>query len=72
MSERAKLGKAQDVKSWDKVLSLLMEESLSFPLFIVSGLNTLDFILIVTGYTFAEWAFTENHFFSTVVRIQKD
>lgn len=86
MSERAKLGKAQNVKSWDKVLSLLMAVSLSFPLFVVAGLdhffewtlsfptwlNTLGFILIVTGYSFAGWAFTENRFFSTVVRIQKD
>lgn len=86
MAERAKFGKAQDVKSWDKVLSLLMAVSMSFPLFIVAGLdhyfewspvfpiwlNILGFILIVIGYTFAGWAFTENRFFSTVVRIQTD
>lgn len=84
--ERGKFGKAQDVKSWDKVLSLLMAVSLTFPLFIVAGLdhhfgwspvfptwlNILGFILIMLGYTFAGWALTENRFFSTVVRIQTD
>jgi len=86
MEERDKFGKAQDVKSWDKVLSILMAVSLTFPLFIVAGLdhhfgwspvfptwlNILGFVLIVLGYTFAGWALTENRFFSTVVRIQKD
>ncbi len=86
MAERGKFGKTQDVKSWDKVLSLLMAVSLTFPLFIVAGLdhsfgwsplfpiwlNILGFILIVPGYSFAAWALTENRFFSTVVRIQKD
>jgi len=86
LAERSKFGKAQDVKSWDKVLAPLMAVSISFPLFIVAGLdhhfgwspvfptwlNILGFILIVPGYTFAGWALTENRFFSTVVRIQTD
>jgi len=86
LAERGKFGKAQDVKSWDKVLSPLMAVSMTFPLFIVAGLdhrfgwslvfptwlNILGFILIVLGYTFAGWALTENRFFSSVVRIQKD
>ena len=86
MAERGKLGKAQDVKSWDKVLSPLMAVSMTFPLIIVAGLdhhfgwspvfstwlNILGFILIVLGYTFAGWALAENRFFSTVVRIQTD
>jgi protein-S-isoprenylcysteine O-methyltransferase Ste14 len=86
MAERGKFGKAQNVKSWDKVLAPLMAVSISFPLVIVAGLdhhfgwspvfptwlNILGFILIVLGYTFAGWAFAENRFFSTVVRIQTD
>jgi len=86
MAERGKFGKSQNVKSWDKVLAPLMAVSMSFPLVIVAGLdhhfgwspvfptwlNILGFILIVSGYTFAGWAFTENRFFSTVVRIQTD
>jgi len=86
MAERAKFGKAQDVKSWDKVLSPLMALSMTYPLFIMAGLdhrfgwspvfptwlNVSGFILIVLGYTFAGWALTENRFFSTVVRIQTD
>ncbi len=86
LAERGKFGKAQDVKSWDKVLSPLMAVSMTFPLFIVAGLdhrlgwspvfltwlNILGFILIVLGYTFAGWALAENRFFSSVVRIQTD
>ena len=35
MAERGKFGKAQNVKSWDKVLAPLMAVSISFPLVIV-------------------------------------
>ena len=76
----------QSAKAWDKVLAPLMAVSISFPLVIVAGLdhnfgwspvfptwlNILGFILIVLGYTFAGWAFAENRFFSTVVRIQTE
>ena len=86
LAERGKLGKDQNVKSWDKVLAPLMAVSLSFLLVIVAGLdhhfgwspvfpiwlNILGFILIVPGYTFAGWALAENRFFSTMVRIQTD
>jgi protein-S-isoprenylcysteine O-methyltransferase Ste14 len=86
MAERSKFGKAQNVKSWDKLLAPLMAVSFSFPLVIVAGLdhhfgwspvfpvwlNILGFILIVPGYVFSGWAFVENRFFSTVVRIQTD
>jgi len=86
LAERVKFGKAQDVKSWDKVLAPLMAVSLSFPLFIVAGLdhrfgwspvfptwlNILGLILILLGYTFAGWAMVENRFFSTIVRVQTD
>jgi protein-S-isoprenylcysteine O-methyltransferase Ste14 len=86
LAERVKLGKAKDVKSWDKVLSPLMAVSMIFPLIIVAGLdhhfgwspvfptwlNILGFILAVLGYTFVGWALVENRFFSSVVRIQTD
>ena len=86
MSERGKFGKDQNVKPWDKVLAPLMAISLSFPLFIVAGLdhrfgwspefpvwlNILGFILIAFGYAFASWAIIENRFFSSVTRIQKE
>jgi len=86
LAERIKFGKAQNVKSWDKVLAPLMAVSLSFLLVIVAGLdhqfgwspvfptwlNISGFILIVIGYTFAGWALAENRFFSSVVRIQTD
>ena len=86
MSERSRLGKDQNVKPWDKILAPLMAIGLTFPLFIVAGLdhrfgwspefpielNILGFALIVLGYTFASWAIIENRFFSSMVRIQMD
>ena len=86
LAERAKFRNAPDAKSWDKVLSPLMSVSVSFPLFVVAGLDhrfgwspvfpawitILGFILIVLGYTFAGWALAENRFFSSMVRIQAD
>ena len=86
LAERGKFGKAQEVKSWDKVLAPLMAFSMTFPLYIVSGLdhrfgwspsfplglNILGFLMIVLGYAFAGWALVENRFFSSVVRIQTD
>ena len=86
LTERGQFGKAQEVKSWDKVLSPLMAVSMTFPLVIVAGLdhhfmwspvfplwlNILGFVLIGLGYTFAGWALVENRFFSGVVRIQTD
>ncbi|MCA0931346.1 isoprenylcysteine carboxylmethyltransferase family protein [Lutimonas saemankumensis] len=86
LEERGKFGKAKEVKSWDKILSPLMAVSMTFPLFVVAGLdhrfgwspefpawlNILGFILIVLGYSFAGWALIENRFFSSVVRIQTD
>ena len=86
MAERGKFGKDQNVKPWDKLLAPLMAISLSFPLFIVAGLdhhfgwspkfsiwlNIIGFILITFGYAFASWALMENRFFSSVTRIQMD
>ncbi len=86
LAERGSFGNDRNVKSWDKVLSPLMALSMSYPLFIVAGLdhrfvwspviptwlNILGFTLIVPGYTFAGWALAENRFFSSVVRIQTD
>ena len=39
LAERYKCLKAQDVKSWDKIIAPLMALSLSFPLVIVAGLD---------------------------------
>lgn len=42
--------------------------SSEFPLWLI----VIGFILISLGYAFASWAFAENRFFSSVVRIQTD
>ncbi len=84
--ERQNIEKIQSAKAWDKVLAPLMALSVSFPLVIVAGLDqrfgwspvfplwliVLGFLLISLGYAFAAWALIENHFFSSVVRIQLD
>ncbi|WP_319414951.1 isoprenylcysteine carboxylmethyltransferase family protein [Marispirochaeta aestuarii] len=86
LTERGKMGKAQNVKSWDKVLAPLMAVSVTFPLFIAAGLdhrfgwspvfplwlNIAGFILIILGYTIGGCALVVNSFFSSVVRIQTD
>jgi protein-S-isoprenylcysteine O-methyltransferase Ste14 len=85
-AERTQALKASDVKSWDKVLGPLMALTLSFPLVIVAGLdhrfgwspvfptwlNVAGIFLIALGYAFAAWAFAENRFFSSLMRIQTD
>ena len=86
MAERQNIENIQNAKAWDKVLAPLMAVSIGFPLVIVAGLDhrfgwspefplwliVLGFILISLGYAFAAWAFAENRFFSSVVRIQTD
>ena len=85
-AERQNVEKIQDAKAWDKVLSPLMALSIVFPLMIVVGLDhrfgwspvfplwliVLGIFLIALGYAFSSWAFVENRFFSSVVRIQTD
>jgi len=85
-AERQSGESIQGAKAWDKVLSPLMALSISFPLVIVAGLDhrfgwspvfplwliVLGIFLIALGYTFSAWAFMENRFFSSVVRIQSD
>ena len=85
-AERQNIENVQNAKTWDKVLAPLMAVSLVFPMVIVAGLdhrfnwshefslwlNVVGFIFIAFGYSFATWAFVENRFFSSVVRIQTD
>ena len=85
-AERIKFGRAPDVKAWDKILAPLMSVSVSFPLYIVSGLdhrfewspvfppwlNISGLFLCVVGYGFAVWALAVNRFFSSTVRIQTE
>lgn len=86
MAERQSTETMQNAKAWDKVLAPLMALSFGYPLVIVAGLDhrfgwslalpiwvvVFGFVLIALGYLFATWAFAENRFFSSVVRIQTD
>ncbi|WP_417684812.1 methyltransferase family protein [Roseibium sp.] len=86
MAERTKVAKSPDVKAWDRVLAPLMAVTLSYPLVVVAGLDhrfgwspsfsvwlqVAGLCLIALGYGFATWAFAENRFFSTMMRIQTD
>jgi len=85
-AERQNTKSVQEAKAWDKVLAPLMALSVGFPLVIVAGLDhrfgwspvfplwliVLGIFLIALGYAFSVWAFVENRFFSSVVRIQTD
>lgn len=85
-AERQDTESFQQAKSWDKVLAPLMAVSISFPLVIVAGLdhryqwthefplwlNLAGLIFVGVGYAFAAWAFAENRFFYSVVRIRTD
>jgi protein-S-isoprenylcysteine O-methyltransferase Ste14 len=84
LAERQSLEKVQEAKPWDKVLAPLMAVSISFPLFIVAGLdhrwgwspvfptwlNILGLVMVSVGYALAVWALVENPFFSSTVRVQ--
>jgi protein-S-isoprenylcysteine O-methyltransferase Ste14 len=86
LAERQNVEKLQSAKAWDKVLAPLMALSISYPLVIVAGLDhrwgwspefplwltVFGFILISLGYAISAWAYAENRFFSSVVRIQAD
>ncbi|MFN2201133.1 MAG: methyltransferase family protein [Caldilineaceae bacterium] len=86
LAERQNIEKLQSAKAWDKVLAPLMALSISYPLVIVAGLDhrwgwspefplwltVFGFILISLGYAISAWAYAENRFFSSVVRIQAD
>lgn len=86
LAERQSLEKVQEAKPWDKVLAPLMAVSISFPLFIVAGLdhrwgwspvfptwlNILGLVMVSVGYALAVWALVENPFFSSTVRVQWD
>jgi len=85
-AERQNIENIQNAKAWDKVLAPLMAVSISYPIVLVAGLDhrfnwsfefplwltVIGFILIAFGYAFAAWAFAENRFFSSVVRIQTE
>ncbi len=78
--------KKNNIKTWDKILAPLMAFCFAFPLPIIAGLDhrcewspafpnwviIIGFILIIIGYMFAIWAFRENKFFSSIVRIQAE
>jgi protein-S-isoprenylcysteine O-methyltransferase Ste14 len=84
--ERINLKEYAGIKPWDKLLSPLMSLSISFPIYIVAGLdhhfgwskvfpvwvNIPGLFLIAFGFVFATWAIAENRFFSSMVRIQLD
>lgn len=85
-AERQNAENIQSAKAWDKVLAPLMALSIGYPMVIVGGLDhrfdwspefplwliLFGFFLISIGYAFGAWAFAENRFFWSVVRIEPD
>ena len=86
MAERLRMGRGQDVKSWDRGWAPLLGFSLLYPHVIVSGLDryygwttpfsiwvqVVAFAVIMLGYLVGVWALVVNRFFSFMVRIQND
>lgn len=86
LAERGQSQRAEDVKSWDRPLSLLVGLLVPLVVLIVSGLDKrwswspllsswvapVALALFILSYTFSTWAMVTNRFFSGVVRIQKD
>lgn len=86
MADRIKFGRGQEIKKWDRILSPLMGIAISFPLFIVAGLdhrygwtasfpvwvNLTGLLIVLLGYGFASWGMIENRYFTSMVRIQVD
>lgn len=86
LTERGTGMAADNAKSWDRTLSLLVGLVLPVVVLIVSGLDhrgswspvftawlsNAALILLVLGYALATWAFVVNRFFSGVVRIQHE
>lgn len=86
IAERARFISSEGVKSWDKLLVLII--SLVGPLatFVVAGLDKRNSwspdislgwqitasVFFLLGATLVTWAMVENAFFSSVVRIQRD
>ena len=85
LAERARFTEHENVKPWDKLLSLLVVlGNGSIPL--VAGLDALfgwstsfsltlkilALMIILTGFALTTYALVENRFFSSMVRIQTD
>jgi protein-S-isoprenylcysteine O-methyltransferase Ste14 len=86
LAERARSQRAEDMKSWDRSLSLLVGLIAPTLSLIVIGLDKrwgwspvlppwiapVAAVLLVLAYAFGTWAMAANRFFSGVVRIQED
>jgi protein-S-isoprenylcysteine O-methyltransferase Ste14 len=86
LRERGTSMSADNAKSWDRTLSMLvglvipvitlvvigLDHRWSWSPVVASWLSTLGILLLVLGYSLATWAFIVNQFFSGVVRIQVD
>jgi protein-S-isoprenylcysteine O-methyltransferase Ste14 len=85
LTERSKMMRHDDIKSWDKILAPLVGLGSGLVL-VVAGLDGLfrwspafslpikliAIVAILAGFALGSWALYENRFFSGVVRIQKD
>ena len=86
LAERAQSQRAEDAKSWDRSLSLIVGLLAPLVTLIVTGLDrrwswspllpswaaAVAVAVFVLSYAFSTWAMVANRFFSGVVRIQKE
>ena len=86
LRERARFTSSEGIKSWDRVLVMIVGLFGPMVVAIVAGLDrrwgwsgdvplgvqVVGAVLIAGGYGLAVWAMVENAFFSSVARIQED
>jgi protein-S-isoprenylcysteine O-methyltransferase Ste14 len=86
VAERARWTEDRNTKEWDKRLMPIVALYGPWCMWLVAGLDKrwnasppviieleiAAFVCIILGYAISTWAFLENKFFSTVVRIQTD
>ncbi len=84
--ERARWTEDRNIKAWDKYLMPLVALYGPALMWLVAGLDKrwnaspplaieleiAAFVVVILGYLISIWAFIENNFFSTVVRIQTE
>jgi protein-S-isoprenylcysteine O-methyltransferase Ste14 len=86
LRERGTSMSAENAKSWDRTLSMLVGLIIPVIVLLIAGLDhrwswspvfaswlpSVGIVLMVFGYALGTWAFVINKFFSVVVRIQTD
>lgn len=86
LRERARFTSSEGIKSWDRVLVMIvglfgpmvmaivagLDHRWGWPATVPFGIQVLGALVVAGGYGLAVWAMVENAYFSSVARIQED